>query len=308
MKVLITGASGFVGGYLAEEFLKNDFEILLTGLSSNRVLDVTNKNDIENVVLDFKPDIVVNLAGITSVNAANLNLEKTYQVNVFSNLYFIEALDLLDKNTGFIFPSSSYVYGVPEDFNKPITESEPLKPSEYYSLSKVSAENLINLAISKSKKVSSVVLRLFNHIGPGQRTDFVVSSFANQIAQIIKNDTKKEIAVGNLESFRDFTDVRDIAKAYYLSAKLLIENPTERITTLNISSQKAIKVQDILDKLINFSGLDIEIVKDLSRYRAVDLPILFGSSQLAKSVLGWESEISLDETLRDILNFELEKY
>lgn len=303
MRVLITGAFGFAGRFLIDELSKSGTEILGTYVEEtpprhtcNAIrLDITDAQACRAAIETFKPEVVYHLAAVTFVPEAEANFSKTLQINVVGTNNLFHAVQECGLTTKVVLVSSAQVYGKICTFGVPIDESCAVKPFDAYSVSKAMAE-LLALRYQDSFTGSSVIVRPFNHIGPGQRVDFVVSSFAYQLARIFNGKAPPTIQVGNLEAKRDFTDVRDIVRGYHLAA-------LKGQGVYNLSSGTAVSIQHILDTLIEISGLKVEIKPDPSRLRASEIPELFGSYEKAKRELAWEPRYDLRTSLRDVYEY-----
>jgi len=291
-KVLVTGIDGFVAPYLVNELLKKNYNVLGTYLEKCDItniktykLNILKKEDVKLFLEKEKPDIIFHLAAISSVRFSLDNPDLTYKVNV------VGTKNLLDfsKNINFILIGSSEEYGIPKSI--PINETHPLNPNNPYSKSKVEIEKYaINLVKNNDYKI--IILRSFNHIGPGQNTNFVVSSFAKQITD------NSIIKVGNLDAKRDFTDVRDVVNAYVLASELC-----DFATPYNICSNNSYSIKTILDKLITLSHKDIKIITDKKRLRPSDIPIMQGDNSKFVKKTNWKPLINIDKSLIDILNY-----
>lgn len=277
MKVLVTGENGFVGKYLVKDLKESKDDVI--GLGS---IDVRDKEKLDEIVFNTNPEAIYHLAGISFVPDSERNFKETLEVNVLGTENLIIACSKLEHPPTFVFASSGEVYGKVKSV--PISEETPLKPANNYSLSKLFAEEVVRKR-SREGMIRGVILRLFNHIGQGQREDFVVANFVSQL-----KSGNKEMKVGNLSAKRDFSDVRDIVKAYRLAAE-------KGSGTYNIGSGESHSIQEILDKLIQISGREIEIVQDSSRLRASDVPEIKADITKAKRDLGWNPIYNIDETL-----------
>ena len=298
MKVLVTGACGFVGGYLIRHLLESGDTVLGGALGeivdkvpdcTYEKLDVCNSEECSRVIGGFAPDIIYHLAGLAFVPEAEKNFDTTLSVNVAGLHNVMRVPYLLERKTTLLFVSSAEVYGNVPVEALPINETFPLKPLHNYSLSKVFGE-MVAERYSRNGFIHSVIARPFNHIGPGQNYRFVTSDFAMQLAKIAHGLMPPVIQVGNLDAKRDFSDVRDIVKGYRLAA-------TQGAGIYNFGSGKAVSIQGILDTLITISGLSIKVERDSERMRPSEIPIVYGDATKAKTELGWLPEHSLEETL-----------
>jgi GDP-4-dehydro-6-deoxy-D-mannose reductase len=184
------------------------------------------------------------------------------------------------------------VYGGVLSDELPVSELTPVRPNHNYSLSKAMAE-LVCQRFGNTSSAAYVVARAFNHIGPGQRSDFAVPNFARQLAEIKLGKREAVIEVGNLQAERDFTDVRDIVRGYRLAA-------TQGHGVYNFCSGAAVSVQRMLDELIEISGLEVEVRQDPSRLRPIEIPRLYGSFERARRSLGWEPRLPRLQSLTEI--------
>jgi len=310
MKVLITGISGFVGTYLVEELLgdsKNDWEISGTFFDKGELVNLNhvkdnlellecNIGDPEQVTKAIKaaePDYICHLAAMSS--GAETDREKVFSVNVEGTLNILNACSSLDKKVRVLLASTGYVYGS-ADNQQPFTEDDEVKPHGIYAESKLEMEKQ---ALAKApENVEIIISRAFNHTGPRQTPDFVVPAFAQQVAEIEAGKSQPVLKVGNLEAVRDFFDVRDAVKAY----KLLLEKGKAN-EIYNLASGQAIKVSEILDKLLTLSDKKISIEQDPDRMRPSDIAYSVGSSQKIENATGWQLSVSLDEMLAGVLDY-----
>jgi GDP-4-dehydro-6-deoxy-D-mannose reductase len=307
MRALVTGAGGFVGRYLVTHLQTHGDEVLgITLPDSGRDMpcetdcfDILDLEACRRVISSFRPNVIYHLAGIAFVPEAEEDFQKALNINVMGTNNIFRVTHLLDLECKIIFISSAEVYGKITPSQLPITEDTPLAPANNYSLSKAMAE-LVAKRYSVSGKVSHVTVRPFNHIGPGQDSRFAVSNFARQLAQIKQKRMPPQISVGNLDARRDFTDVRDIVRAYRLAA-------VKGKGIYNFASGRSISVRSILDLLITVSGLNVEIKQDPSRIRPIEIPELYADITKAKNELGWQPEFEIRDTLQDIYNYWVEK-
>lgn len=303
MRALVTGASGFVGQHLVHHLLSCGDEVIgaikpgqSASLPIEQIpLDVTDSKSVLYLVGDVKPDVIYHLAGIAFVPSAEEDFSQALLVNVGGTNNVFRAAHLLDRGIKVIFVSSAEVYGrvTPKDI--PVNESVPFRPANNYSLSKRMAELVADRYLNAGQ-ISGVIMRPFNHIGAGQSNQFVASSFAWQLSQIAKGKREAVIKVGNLTPKRDFSDVRDIVSAYRLAAE-------KGSGVYNLGSGKAFEIQEILDTLIQISGLDVKIEQDPSRMRPSEVPTLYVDNSKAKQELGWTPMYSLKESLQEVYNY-----
>lgn len=307
MRALVTGAGGFVGRYLVDHLLEQGDEVL--GITRSRsgtplackteYFDIGDLDACRQAISAYKPDAIYHLAGMAFVPEAEEDFEKALKVNVLGTSNIYRVTHLLERPTRILLISSSEVYGKIKPAQLPINEKTQIAPANNYSLSKAMAE-LVSTRYSDSASLTNVIIRPFNHIGPGQNARFVVSNFARQLALIKLNKAPAKISVGNLEARRDFTDVRDIVRAYRLAA-------VSGRGLYNFASGKSISIRSILDLLIMVSGIKVDVKPDPTRIRASDTPELFADISKAKAELGWEPEFEIRNTLEDIFKYWVEQ-
>ncbi len=310
-KVLITGSEGFVGQHLVNE-LKNNYSVI--GLSRNTELtpednviyemgDILDQDRIFNLLKQYSPDIIIHLAGIAKTWGNDP--KQVFDINLYGTLNIYEAVKKLRSETRLdpkiIFISSAESYGNTTDPTN-ITEDAATLPINTYGSSKLAADRL-SYQYSQTDKLNIIILRPFPHIGPGQQKGFFVPDMVSQIVELEKNPDQNEILVGNLQSTRDYLDVRDVVLAY----KTILETDIKPGEVFNVCSGKGIKVADILEKLIKLAKKEIKVVADPPKLRPVDMPIFVGNNQKLKRVSGWEQNYTLDVTLRDVMEYWREK-
>jgi GDP-4-dehydro-6-deoxy-D-mannose reductase len=293
MKVLVTGSCGFVGPYLLNVLLRNEIKVYgvdkhvrkkIKGVKYYQA-DILDEDALRIIFRQINPDYVFHLAGIASVKFSWDNPELTRKINVQGTRNLIECISNKAK---IFFASTAEVYGVSEEKLK---ESHAVDPKNPYAKSKLEAENLL-----RKSKFPHVISRSFQHIGVGQSLGFVCPDFAKQIADIEKGIQKPEISVGNLDAIRDFTDVRDIVEAYYLAIQ------SQQGEIYNICSGKGYMIKDILDKLLAMSSVKIKVKKDPEKIRPIRVAAQVGDNSKFVKNTGWKPKVSIDESLREILN------
>jgi GDP-4-dehydro-6-deoxy-D-mannose reductase len=310
MRALVTGAAGFAGSHLLDHLLESGDEVIAlvhpeeslrnlvhceTGILIERG-NVLDESWCAVICEKHRPDVCFHLAGVSFVPMGVEHPNRMIEVNCTGALNMLEAVRRKSPKAKFIFAGSAEVYGPLQEKDLPATEQTPLNPATLYAHSKYFAEKLV-LWYGTQYGMDNIVLRLFNHIGPRQGTQFAVSSFADQIRKIRDGSMPPVLRVGNLEARRDFTDVRDVARAYRMCATAA---PERRV--FNICSGADIGIREILDLLIEISGVKVQIELDPTRLRASDTPRYLGSNRLAREKLGWLPQIGIERTLRDLLN------
>ncbi len=311
-KVLITGASGFVGTYLAQHLLTlGDCEIYGTYHSEDSKnnspvkdkikfvqLDLTNRENLKQVLEDIKPDQIYHLAAQAAIGESIKNPLETLHNNIDSELFLFESLKelgLTETKTLIVLSADVYGYVKPEDL--PIDEETPFRPGNPYAVSKVACDALA-YQYGKSYKMPIIRVRPFTHIGPGQKTGFVTSDFAKQIAEIEKGLQEPIIKVGNLDPKRDFIDVRDVVKAY-----VLLMEKGEIGEVYNIGSGVSHQIKEILDFFISHAKMTIKVETDPTRIRPSDIPDLICDASKLKNLTGWSPEIPFEKSLGEILEW-----
>lgn len=273
MKVIIVGASGFVGGYLARELESAGHSTVKVDLPEVNLLDA---KQVDALVEGAKPDAVVNLAAISSVGTSWKCPADTISVNVNGTLNLLEAIRKHAPHAKTLLIGSAEEYAVPEG-EKQLRETDPLEASNPYGISKIAQENFAQL-YRKKYGMSIVCTRSFNHTGVGQTTTFALPSFVKQVAAIDKSGKPGQIRVGNLSAWRDFSDVEDVVHVY----RMLLENDNE-FDTYNVGSGIAHRIEDLLkDVILKFTPVDIEIVVDPEKVRPVETPYLCADNSRIK--------------------------
>ncbi|HME54299.1 MAG TPA: GDP-mannose 4,6-dehydratase [Candidatus Lokiarchaeia archaeon] len=300
MKALITGIDGFVGPYLAIHLKSLGYTTVGTYLvgsgidESSRHMDITNKQEVLDIISEEKPDYIYHLAGFSSVAASFSNPEKCMDINVNGTKNLLDSVKSVGIKPRFFVVSSAEVYGVPDYL--PLNEKHPLTPQSPYAESRVEQERLC-IKYAKKYGFHIVISRSFNHTGPGQSDAFVLSSFAKQISDIEKG-LQQTLKVGNLDAVRDFSDVRDVVIAY----QLLMEKGKSR-EIYNVCSGKYHSIKELLNMLVALSTHEINIEVDPARKRPSDIPVLYGDNKQCIKQTGWQIKISIEKTLSDLLEY-----
>lgn len=307
-KALITGINGFVGNHLLHYLRQNDIEVYGSikpgsekrdsGAKELYDVDILNFEELSNVIRTIAPDYIFHLAALTSPSESFKAPQETVKSNIIGQINILQAVkDNELMNTKTLVVSSAEVYGNVKQENLPINENCPLSPTSPYAVSKI-AQDFFGLQYFLAHKVQSIRVRPFNHIGPGQSPFFAIPSFAKQIASIEKGQQDAVIKVGNLQAKKDFTDVRDVVKAY-----LLLMEKGEVGDIYNIGSGASYKIEDILHMLLSFSAKEIQIEQDQSLMRPSEIPELVCDSSKLKNVTGWSPTIPIEDSLRDTLDY-----
>lgn len=310
MKVLVLGAAGFAGRHLCHELLGRGHEVLPAGRTTPgphslpegcgpwRNCDVTDAGAVRGLVDAAAPDAVLVLAGLSSQAAANRDPAAALRVNALGVVHVLDAIFRAGARTRAAIVTSGEVYGPGGPAGSPIEECEPLRPSSLYGVSKAAADEAARAFAARGQDV--VVLRPFNHAGPGQSRGFVCPDFASQVAAIARGHGAGLIEVGNLDVARDFSDVRDVVRGY--AAALERGRAGE---AYNLCSGRATLVREILDGLCSIAGISPEVRVTADRRRSGEARGTFGSREKAARELGWEPAIPLRRTLEDLLLAEM---
>ncbi len=304
MRALITGVDGFVGYYLTKHLLEQGDEVYGTTILpqyKNEDIEVHQMNlldekNVEQVIEQIKPDVIYHLAGQSAVGLSWEKPVLTMNINVNGTLHLLEAVRKYIPTTKVLIIGSSDQYGPIKKEECPISEDRILKPVSPYGISKMTQEQLASL-YAKSYGMNIIMVRAFNHIGPRQGKNFVVADFASKIVEI-ERGAEPILKVGNLEVYRDFTDVRDIVMGYRL---LILYGKSGEV--YNIGSGKAIKIREILDILVGFSDIEITIEVDKEKLRPSDVPLVQCDNTKIQTHTGWKAINDIHLTLRDTLDY-----
>jgi GDP-4-dehydro-6-deoxy-D-mannose reductase len=316
LKVLITGVTGFVGSHLAEFCLgRADVDVFGTYRWRSRMenierikdlqlveMDMLDAASVEKAVRSVKPDWIFHLAAQSFVPTSWNAPAQTFTTNVIGQINLFEALRKLDlMDTRFLVAGSSEEYGLVHPDEIPITETNPLRPLSPYAVSKV-AQDYLGFQYFRSYGLKVVRTRAFNHGGPRRGEVLLPSDFAKQIAEIEKGAREPVVEVGDLSARRDFTDVRDIVRAYWLALE-----KGEPGDVYNIGSGQALSIQEMLDLLLSFSDISIEVRPVPEKMRPSDVKLLICDPTKFRELTGWAPQIPLETMLRDTLDYWRER-
>lgn len=305
-KGLVIGAAGFVGNYLINEMHACGMEAYATKLPHEQLdnphatvydLDIMDKDAIVALLFEIRPDYIFHLAAQSSVGLAWKNPGLTIDVNIKGSVNVMDAIRELFYKPRVLLIGSGEEYGHIRPGETPISEENLLRPGNIYAATKA-CQNMIGNIYSKAYDMELMMVRAFNHIGPGQAPMFVVSDFCKQVAEIEKGLREPVMKVGNLAAKRDFTDVRDVVKAY---VKLIAAGaPGE---TYNVGSGNAQAIQDILNLIVSKSDVEIKVEIDPNKLRPVDVPIIEADITKLNELTGWTPEIPLSQTIQETLDY-----
>jgi len=311
-RVLITGITGFAGSHLADYLLeRGDCEIVGIQRWRSRTENIEHLRDkvtllecdlrdafsTRDTLERARPDFIFHLAAQSFVPTSWTAPTESLVTNVVGQVNIFEAVRKLGIKCRIQIACSSEEYGLVLPDEVPIKETNPLRPLSPYAVSKV-GQDMLAYQYWMSWKVDSVRTRGFNHEGPRRGPVFVASDFARQIADIERGKKAPVLHVGNLDAQRDFTDVRDIVRAYWLALE-----KCEAGEVYNICSGKAWKIKDVLDRLLSMTKSKIEVRQDPARLRPSDVPILLGDASKFRKATGWEPTIPFEKTLEDMLAY-----
>jgi GDP-4-dehydro-6-deoxy-D-mannose reductase len=312
MRALITGITGFAGSHLAEYLLAREPQVEVYGIYRWRSrrdniegldgkvqlieADLRDYTSIHRLLDRVRPDVVFHLAAQSFVPSSWTAPADTLTTNVLGQTHLFEAVRALGLDPTIQIACSSEEYGLVLPDEVPIKETNPLRPLSPYAVSKM-AQDFLGYQYFQSYGIKAVRTRGFNHTGPRRGEVFVTSNFAKQIAEIEAGKRPPVIRVGNLDAVRDFTDVRDMVRAYWLAVTRA--RPGE---VYNIASGSGITIRELLDRLLALAQVQVEVQVDPERLRPSDVEVLIGDSSKFRADTGWEPEIPFSQTLSDLLD------
>jgi len=317
MRALITGITGFAGSHLADYLLADHPDVEVFGTSrwrsrtenidhlGNRVhlidADLRDYTSIHATLDEVRPDYIFHLAAQSFVPTSWRSPVDTLSTNIEGQTHIFEAVRALGIDPVIQIACSSEEYGLVHADETPIKETNPLRPLSPYAVSKVT-QDFLGYQYHQSYGTRVIRTRGFNHTGPRRGEVFVTSNFASQLARIEAGQREPKIRVGNLDAIRDFTDVRDMVRAYWLAVTKA--TPGE---VYNIASGNGISIRELLDRLIALCRVEVEIETDPARLRPSDVEILVGDNSKFCEATGWQPEIPFDQTLADTLDYWRER-
>lgn len=305
MRILVTGASGFVGGHLINH-LKQKHKVFATGRSPKPLaaldvpyfcMDITDEDSIKKVLKESTPDAVFHLAAQSMVRLAWDDPANTFNINTIGTINLINSLKETSPLCRLITVGSSEEYGLTGKTGERLTEEHPCMPQNPYAISKL-AMGQMALQLAKKHELETIHIRPFNHFGPGQQVGYVVSDFASQVAEIEQGLKPPVLRVGDLTAQRDFTDVRDVAAAYAL---LLEKSPLSGV--YNVCSGITRSAGEILEHLLNCATVPITVEQDRNRMRPSEVPLFVGSYDKLNQATGWQPMRQFEDSILDTLNW-----
>lgn len=308
MKALIIGGGGFVGGYLGRHLSADKgWETTITKLPQEQVtvagccvcdLDITDLCAIQALLQKKRPDVIFHLAAQSSVAVSWKNPQLTVDINIRGSLNVLDAVrHMADYHPRLLLIGSGEEYGtLPEGVCR-VSEETPVHPGNPYAVTKA-AQNLFGTLYAKAYGMETVMVRAFNHIGPEQTPQFVTADFCRQAAEIALGKREPVIRVGNLSAARDFTDVRDVVRAYGLLAE-----HGRAGETYNVGTGRAVVIRELLEEIIRQSGVKIQVETDPAKLRPVEIPVIEADVTKLRQDTGWTPEIPLEQTIAETLAY-----
>lgn len=303
MKALIFGIGGFAGRYLSQELIDHGYKVYGSDIQVNDKLqsevefyraDLLEEDAVRNIVRKIMPDVIINLAAVSSVGVSWRIPQSTMTVNVIGALNIMEAARNCKAMPKLLFIGSSEEYMIS---GQPINESVPLDANNPYGISKLAQEKFVEI-YRQQYQMQIYYVRPFNHTGIGQKDSFVLPNFCRQAAEIEKSGKPGIIRVGNLAAERDFSDVRDIVRAY----RMIVESDNCR-KVYNVGSGKAYSLEKILEYIISLSTQKITVEVDTERFRPIDTPGVCCDYHRIEKELGWKPKYSIFDTLKEMFEY-----
>lgn len=302
--VLVTGAAGFAGRHLVERLARAGLDVTAWSHRGGHApphgvqarwmaVDLLDRAGVADALAASRPSVIFHCAGIAQAGGAWSRIAATFEINARGTAHLLAGVERHVPAARVVVVSSGLVY---RPRPEPLDEDAPLGPAGPYAVSKLAQDALGRDAAGGGLDV--VIARPFNHIGPGQSADFVAGSVARQIALAERGEQPRELKVGNLSALRDFTDVRDVVRAYELMAA-----SGRRGDCYNVCSGRGVAIADLVHGLVARARVPIEVVTDPSRFRPIDVPVAVGTAAKLSAATGWRPEHPLDSTLDDLLDW-----
>ncbi|MBD3180160.1 MAG: NAD-dependent epimerase/dehydratase family protein [Candidatus Latescibacteria bacterium] len=315
MRVLITGAYGFVGRYMAREMAEAGYPVLATDIVSPEKAegifpegteyfqcDLLDLSELERLISDAAPDLVVHLAAQSSGRVSISRPAETFRVNIFGFINLLEVLRKIGNNPRVLAVGSGEEYGRKKSPDMPLKEDAAIDPANPYAASKAS-QTIIAMQYQRTYGLDILGTRSFNHTGPGQSELFVFPSFAKKCAGIAYGGNEPLLKTGNLEIIRDFLDVRDVVRAYRILSE---EGKPGRV--YNVCSGEGLKLKEGLDIIIEQFDIEVEIDKDPELFRPADVPVFIGDNSRLSGETGWKRIISAEKMLSALADYWKSRY
>ena len=315
-KALIIGAAGFVGGYLIDHILSEGiWSVSVTKMPNEKIekegvlvcnLDLLDPEAVKSLLTELRPDYIFHLAAQSSVALSWKNPDLTVDVNIKGTLHLLDALRELDYRPRILLIGSGEEYGHVRPDEVPISEETLTRPGNIYAATKAS-QNMLGKIYARAYGMDIMSTRSFNHTGPTQSPVFVVADFCRQVAELEKYSLKEPdrdycIYTGNLSARRDFTDVRDVVRAY-----CMIMEKGKTGETYNVGTGQALQIQEILDLILSMSAIRIRSEVDPEKLRPVDVPVIVPDISKLKKTTGWEPLIPFKQTVEETLHYWRQK-
>lgn len=305
MRVLITGAEGFVGSHLIKLLLERGHEVFAGVHKStstvdgveNVTCDILNRERLEMVMQELKPAGVIHLAAQSKVIVAWEEPADTVLINTIGSINLVQAATGVVPGVKVLTIGSSEEYGLAARQGEQLTEEAACLPQNPYSSSKLAMGQII-LQLARRDSLNIMHVRPFNHFGPGQQEDYVMSDFAAQVARIEKGLIEPVIRVGDLSTRRDFTAVRDVVRAY----ALLLEGDLES-GVYNICSGIPREIKAILNFMVSRARVAVQVEVDAERFRPSEVPVFVGSAKKIKNLTGWQPELDFEEAVVETMDW-----
>ena len=307
MKIVVTGAGGFVGGHLIEALHCHDHDVVALGIGGEQKLqsqgvtvhtvNILDAEGLESVLGEEKPDAIIHLAAVSNVAHSWDIPDITAETNVCGTIRLITAMNKTVSNAKLLVVGSGDEYGFTAKEGRPLTEEMPCQPQTPYAISKYCAEQMA-LQLGKRWNLRVICTRSFNHFGPGQAQGFAISDFASQIAAIEQGQQEPILRVGNLSASRDFTYVTDIVDAYVM----LIEQEVDS-GIYKVCSGTARTIQEMLEVLLEMSERKIHVEYDEKKGRPSEVPFFVGSNEKLKKAVNWKPKVDVITGLKKTITY-----